>query len=243
MSEKISVVMASYNGMPYIKKQVETILKNLNADDELVVSDDYSNDGTLEFLKEVENVDSRVRVLEGPKKDIKENFRNAIINAQGEYVFLADQDDIWLDNKVKTIIKAFKENEDAVVIVHDNIVVDSNENVIYNSYFKFRNCGKGIIKNIYKNTYIGCCMAFKGEMKEKILRMPNNILMHDQWIGIIGELYGESVFLNDKLMLYRRHGNNNSSFKHYPINIMLKNRIIFIYEFVKYYFKYYLKEK
>lgn len=243
MNKKISVVMASYNGMPFIKEQIQTILKNLNINDELIVSDDHSNDGTLEYLKELEKVEKRVRILDGPQKDIKENFKNAIISANGEYIFVADQDDIWLDNKVETVLRAFRENKKAVVIVHDNIVIDSNKNVIYDSYFKFRNCGKGIVKNIYKNTYIGCCMAFKNEIKEKILRMPNNILMHDQWIGIIGELYGQTIFLDDKLMLYRRHGNNNSSFKHYPLKIMLKNRIIFSYELIKYYFKYYLKEK
>ena len=89
----------------------------------------------------------------------------------------------------------------------------------------------GSIKNIWKNTYIGCCMAFKGDLKKSILPIPNNIEMHDQWIGLLCEKYGESLFINNKLIKYRRHSNNVSELKHHSLFKMLKNRIIFILEF------------
>lgn len=235
MNKMVSVAVATYNGERYIKEQIESILENLSKKDEIVISDDGSNDNTIKIIEDIIKKDDRVKLIEGPKKGIKENFQNAIENTKGDYIFLSDQDDIWFKNKVDTV-KKYLDNEKVSIVVHDNIVIDNNMKIIYESLFDFRKSGNGIIKNIYKNTYIGCCMAFKKELKNKILPIPNNILMHDQWIGVIGELYGKSIFIKDKLIYYRRHGDNNSSFKHFKMKVMLKNRIKFIYSFIKYYF-------
>ena len=76
-------------------------------------------------------------------------------------------------------------------------------------------------------------MAFDSSLKEKILPIPNDIEMHDQWIGLIAEKYGESFFIKDCLSKYRRHGDNVSKMDHYGIVKMLKNRINFIKNFIK----------
>ena len=72
-------------------------------------------------------------------------------------------------------------------------------------------------------------------MKKYILPIPNNIEMHDQWIGILNDKYGKSIFLKDKLIKYRRHTANVSKMKHYPFFKMIKNRLVFIKEFLKRY--------
>lgn len=119
------------------------------------------------------------------------------------------------------------------MVIHNADIVDSNLKTTGQSFFDFRNSGKGILKNIWKNTYIGCCMAFDSKLKDKILPIPNNIEMHDQWIGLLGEKYGKSIFINDSLIKYRRHDSNVSSMKHYKLIKMIKNRIIFIINFIK----------
>ena len=63
--------------------------------------------------------------------------------------------------------------------------------------------------------------------------IPDNIEMHDQWIGIIGEMYGHNIFINECLIKYRRHDNNVSKMEHYPVRIMIKNRINLIKELLK----------
>ena len=63
--KRVSVAMAAYNGLPYIREQVISILKNLTAEDELVISDDGSTDKTQEFLAEIAKEDARVRVVQG----------------------------------------------------------------------------------------------------------------------------------------------------------------------------------
>ena len=223
--------MATYNGGKYIKEQLSSILSQLSKNDEVVISDDGSTDNTIEIIQSFK--DKRIKVIDGPHNGVKQNFANAIENCNGKYIFLSDQDDIWIENKVETLLNVF-EKEKCTCIIHDCFVFNNNTNkIIYNSFFKYRNSGSGIIKNIWKNTYIGCCMAISCDMKKYVLPIPNNIEMHDQWIGILCEKHGKSIFINNKLIRYRRHDNNVSELKHYSIFKMIKNRVNFIFKFVR----------
>lgn len=224
--------MATYNGEKYIKEQINSILINLEQNDELIISDDGSKDNTRNIIQNIQKNDSRVKLFDGPKKGVKQNFANAIEKCNGEYIFLSDQDDVWNVKKVEKVLKVFKE-KGITLVIHNCEIVNENLEKTDKTFFEFRNSGKGVIKNIWKNTYIGCCMAFKSEIKDKILPIPNDIEMHDQWIGILNEKYGKSYFLDDCLIKYRRHGNNVSQMKHYGVGKMIKNRIYFIKNFLR----------
>lgn len=232
--EKIinSVAMATYNGEKYIKEQIESILKNMNEFDELVISDDGSTDNTIKIIETFQKKDKRIKLVYGPKKGVKQNFANAIKNTAGKYIYLSDQDDVWCDNKIEKVMETFNK-EKCLIVVHNADIVDGNLNSKNQTFFEFRNSGSGRLKNLYKNTYIGCCMAFDSSLKDKILPIPNNIEMHDQWIGMIGEKYGKSMFIDECLIKYRRHEDNVSDMKHYPLFKMIRNRIVFMKEYLK----------
>lgn len=226
---RCSVAMATYNGEKYIKWQLVSIINQLSDIDELIISDDGSTDNTLSIIREFQKNDKRIKLFEGPKMGVKQNFANAIDKCKGEYIFLSDQDDIWAPNKLEKVLEIFK-NQHTSLVIHDCFVVNDNMDIISYSFFKSRNSKSGILKNIIKNSYIGCCMAFKSDLKKYILPIPNKIEMHDQWIGILAENFGEgSSFINDKLIKYRRHESNVSQMKHYPLNRMIKNRIVLMF--------------
>lgn len=228
-SVRVSVAMVSYNGEKYIREQIESILRQLQEEDELIISDDGSKDSTLAIIQEYQEKDERIRLLQGPRQGIKKNVEHAVAHTRGKYIFLADQDDIWLPDKVERILQIFEEQRTAVV-VHDARVFAGNEpsHITMESFFAFRSSGAGVIKNMVKNSYIGCCMAFRRELKAVVLPIPPKIEMHDQWIGILGDYAaGKSYFLPEPLILYRRHGDNNSEMKHYGISKMLRNRVVF----------------
>jgi len=227
----ISVAMATYNGEKYIKEQLDSILCQLKTDDEIIISDDGSTDKTINIINSYN--DKRIKIIEGPRKGVKQNFANAIDKCSGKYIFLSDQDDIWGKEKVLKILKVFSLNDKIKVVVHDCSVVNNDMRIVNESFYRIRNSKPGIIKNIWKNSYIGCCMAFDSKLKEKILPIPNDIEMHDQWIGIKAELNGKSVFIKDKLINYRRHDSNVSELnKHHPFITMVKNRMRFIIEVI-----------
>ena len=94
---------------------------------------------------------------------VKKNFENALKQSKGDLIFLADQDDIWGKNKV-VVMKQCLAGVD--LVISDCKVIDINERVVVDSFFSLRKSGWGIIKNISKNTYIGCCMAFKRKVLE-----------------------------------------------------------------------------
>ena len=229
--EKVSVAMATYNGEKYIKEQIETILNNLDDKDELVISDDGSSDMTIEIINKIN--DKRITLLEGPKKGLKKNFENAIKNTTGDVIFLSDQDDIWMEIKVEKVLECFN-NNNYILIQHDAIVVDEKDKVIYESFAEHRKVKTGVIKNLIKNSYHGCCIAFRKELIKEILPIPDNVYLHDEWIGIVAELNGKTYFLNEKLIKYRRHSENTSSFKHLPVKEMFLNRVNYTKEIYKY---------
>lgn len=231
---KVSVAMATYNGEKYIKEQIISILNNLKENDELIISDDGSTDKTLSIIKSFK--DKRIRVLNGPHNGVKQNFANAIRNTTGNYIFLSDQDDYWYDNKISEVLKEFEQKK-VLLVQHDAVVIDEFEKVMYKSFLEHRNVKRGLLHNIIKNSYHGCCIAFDSSIICKILPIPNDIYMHDQWIGLIAELNGKTSFLNKKLMNYRRHSENVSSFNHFPIHVMIKHRLLIIKNLLKYKFR------
>ena len=231
--KRISVAMISYQGAKYIEEQLDSILVTLGPEDEVIVSDDGSTDGTREILARYQQQDARVRMIDGPKAGVKANVENALRACEGAYIFLADQDDIWMPEKVEKVMAAF-EQDGVGLVVHDAIVTDGTcQAVILESFYNLKGSGAGVLKNIWRNTYIGCCMAFKRELLEEVLPIPNYIEMHDQWIGVINDqLKRGTKFIPDKLIKYRRHGNNASGMSHYGIMRMIRNRVCFVWALV-----------
>lgn len=207
MSNKISVCLATFNGEKYIKAQLDSILSQLSENDEVIVSDDGSIDNTLPILRNYN--DYRIKIYNNSKrKGVIGNFENALYQAQGDYLFLCDQDDIWMPDKVEKMTLYLEKND---LVVSDCSIINENEAVICKSFFDKHGSGSGFWKNLNRNTYLGCCIAFRSNLKNIILPFPPNIAMHDIWIGLNADLNGSVYFLPEQLLLYRRHGNNASS--------------------------------
>ena len=219
-----SICIASHNGERFIKKQLESILSQIDPKDEIIISDDSSTDNTLEIIKSFN--DRRITLLENNKfYDPVFNIENALKHAQGEYIFLADQDDIWMKDKVSICIEYLKKYD---LVLSDCSIIDENDNTIEPSFFQLRHSKPGFIKNFYLNSYIGCCMAFNRKILNKVLPFPPDIAMHDMWIGLTAELTGKTYFIKQKLVHYRRHSENLSStsqFSKYSINYRINYRI------------------
>ena len=207
----VSVAMATYNGEKYLLEQVESILSQLEDGDELVIGDDGSTDKTFEIISKVADRDKRVRVLQGNNLGVIGNFERIIKECNNELIFLSDQDDVWVTNKVEVVKEHFLGEEDLTLLMSDLVVVDKELKVIHQSYMKVKGCSVGIHKNIVKNGYVGCALAFRKKLKPIILPFPKGIPMHDQWIGVLAEVVGRAKMIEDKLVLYRRYGDNATS--------------------------------
>lgn len=231
---RISVCIATYNGEKYIEEQLKSILSQLGDCDEVIISDDNSTDHTVDIIKQFE--DKRLKICFNNKdKGYTSNFENALNKASGCYVFLADQDDIWVDNKVQYCL-AQLENYD--LVVSDAVVVDENETLISTSFFSIRKCYKSCLGNILKFGYLGCCMAFKRKILDRALPFPSNhkLCTHDNWLFLIAKIYYKSKISDEKLIFYRRHGLNASTggfSNNTSIFFKMKYRIYLLFNLLK----------
>lgn len=203
----ISVCIATYNGERYIRQQIESIVCQLNVDDEIIVSDDGSTDGTLDIVKGIG--DKRIKIIEGPgRKSPILNFECALKASKGDFIFLSDQDDVWKPDKVEICMKWLKTYH---CVVSDAEVTDNRLKPLYPSLYDIMQVRQGRIYNtIWKNGYTGCCMAFRRDVVEASLPFPKDIPMHDIWIGNVAAYKYNVIFIPDRLIHFRRHENTIS---------------------------------
>lgn len=218
----VSVCMAVFNGDQLLKRQLDSILVQLADNDEIIIVDDVSVDDTIAVIESFH--DSRIRVFRnavnlGPLK----SFERALAETKGDYIFFADQDDYWLPNKVETVVASFGISK-ALAIVTDAKVVNSKEEMVHESYFNWRNSGPGLSKNIYKNTFLGCCMAIRKECKGFLLPFPPFAYMHDRWIGLACTAVGTVSFLPQQLLIYHRHDKTVTKMQRSGVGQIIKLR-------------------
>ncbi len=204
----ISVCIATFNGEKYIKRQLSSILSQLSAGDEVILADDSSTDNTLDVVRSFK--DSRIHIIDGPNKHSPIwNFERALSKASGDYIYLADQDDEWLPDKIK-VTQQYLQNYDC--IVSDNVCINGDGTIISSSFYKLNKTKSGKYYNLLiKNGYLGCCMAFKRKVLEASLPFPSNIPMHDIWIGNVAAFKYNVKFIPEKLIRFCRHGDNVST--------------------------------
>lgn len=209
--------MATRNGEEFLRAQLESILSQLGPADEVVISDDSSTDGTNEIIKGYS--DPRIILLENNTffSPIF-NFENSLRHATGDIIILSDQDDVWLGNKVSVVRERFISLPAPIyLLVLDGEVIDEVGNLLHESVLERlaarRGAGPGLLRNIFDNTYLGCCMAFSRELLEVALPFPRRIPMHDMWLGLVAELFGRTEFVPIKTMLYRKHSASLTDFR------------------------------
>lgn len=209
----ISVCMATYNGERYIKEQVDSILPQLSADDELVVSDDYSTDNTVSILKSYN--DTRIKIFENkriktgikPIRLVTSNFENALLHCKGDIIFLADQDDVWSSDKISKMTH-YLIDEGYDYVESDCYVTDENLTIIRESIRKNIKFDKW--KSLFGTAYYqGSLCAFKRKILSDALPFPKKLQSHDRWLGYIAAFkYRVLLPTPDYLVYYRRHGDS-----------------------------------
>ena len=198
--------------------------------DEVVIVDDASKDDTVLKIRNFN--DPRIKLFENNHNlGVISTFEKSLGHAIGDFIFLSDQDDIWLPNKINKMMEQFFKNSEVTLCLSDASIIDDNGIININTYFEQRGLFKhSVLSNILKNKFLGCSIAFKKSMLSHILPIPNKIPAHDMWIGLINEIYGKSAFINEPLFQYRRHSENVSSMTHESAIRMIRWRIILIFQ-------------
>jgi glycosyltransferase involved in cell wall biosynthesis len=205
--QTISVCIATYNGAKFIARQLGSILPQLGPADEVIISDDSSSDETLSIIEGFS--DPRIQILKNNTfRSSTYNFENALSHAGGEIIFLSDQDDEWVEGWVRT---ALRELETVDLVVCDAFMIDAygGTSSVPDAIFDGER-RPGVLRNFFRNRFVGCCCAFRRRVLNVALPFPENLPWHDWWIGLIADSCFKTRFLSDKMIRYRRHGSNAS---------------------------------
>ena len=198
-----SIVLAAFNGEKYIYDQIVSLLAYLDDDDEIIVSDDGSSDGTRTVVAQV--ADLRVKLLPAsPRVGYQKNFERAIASSSGSFIFFSDQDDICLPARFECSIKGLQTH---CLVAGDVEVVDESLNTTAESYFAQRSISSfSAISLFFRPKVIGATIAVRRDFLEYARPFPSQI-PHDQWLSILAALNGMLFVSRKPFIRYRRHAN------------------------------------
>lgn len=200
-AEKISIALTTYNGQAYLSDQLDSYLKQSLLPNELVVCDDKSTDNTIKIIEEFKLTApfEVVLVRNEIRLGFNKNFEKALSLCTGDIVFISDQDDVWLPEKISTVRKVFQRN--VRMVINDAWLVNE----------KLDNSGEtklGQLKRLglsISSHHTGCCMALRREVLEVLLPIPPQLWSYDPWINNLCQRLGFKKIIEAPLQLHRRH--------------------------------------
>ena len=215
---KFDIIVCTFNGSSFISTQLESILSQSILPQKIIVSDDGSCDETLSIvIAAFENANfMNYEIIQGPKKGVIANFLFALKHCEADFIFLADQDDIWHKDKVSEFAKIANNTVQPSLIFSDAKLIDEHGKEIASSFFQYQGLTTNCMEDdsiLYKNCVQGAACAINRPLKELVLKSLDYInidklYMHDWWLALLAHYYGSYQFINKPLIEYRQHSKN-----------------------------------
>lgn len=218
----LSVALCTYNGETYIREQLESILNQTMPVDEIVVCDDGSSDNTLsiiESLRKGTNADIRIHRNE-TNLGVCANFQKAVNLCKGDIIFLSDQDDVWHNDKVETIVNYFYHNHQKHVVFTDGQLIDGSGKAISNGTLwrcfgindkclKQIEDGFGIEIFAFENRATGATMAIRRDFEytSSFSHFCIDDILHDGALAMLALTNNQLGYISRCLIDYRIHSN------------------------------------
>lgn len=213
---EISIALTTYNGVRYLRQQIESLMTQTMPFDELIICDDTSTDETQKILKEYTDKDSRVKVhYNTDNLGFKTNFEKSLNLCTGNFIALCDQDDVWLPNHIETL---YNNIGDRLLACGDAELIDRQGNRINQRLSKIKNFNKkgddckSIFRFIayYQNPFQGASMMMRREFLNIALPIPTSVKYHDVWFAHLACAMNEFIYIDKPITMYRMHGDNAS---------------------------------
>lgn len=212
--KKVLVLMSTYNGEEFICEQIESILNQDGVEVCILIRDDGSKDSTVKILESYRDIYTDKIILKSENNvGCKESFFNLLREAKAsysgyDYYAFADQDDIWLNDKLISGVRALdQENNPYRLYYCDPQIVDRSLNPIDTKGIPSLNT---LGESFILQPCIGCSMIFSpGVLELSAIHDSSQINIHDAWVYKIALAFGGKVIHDkSKHILYRQHGLN-----------------------------------
>lgn len=208
--EKVQILMSTYNGEKYLEQQLDSILSQTYTNVRLLIRDDGSKDGTLAILRKYADKYKNVMFFAGENVGVVQSFFELLraSDDSADFYGFADQDDVWMPEKIERAVALLKARKTNIPLLYcgDTYVTDERLNVLKKDCKNpHPSWGNALVQNICT----GCTAMINKRLRDIIKdTRPQKIVMHDWWLYLTAELYGETVYDNEAYIKYRQHGNN-----------------------------------
>lgn len=206
-SPLITIAMATYNGDKYLKKQLDSIYAQTYKNIEVIVTDDCSTDSTIDILKEYKEKYGLQYFVNEQNLGFVKNFERAISLCEGEYIALADQDDIWEKNKLEELLGEIGSN---LLIHSDCSIIDEQDKIISLSWKGKLGYRHSLKHLLFANAVTGCTILFNKELLKMALPFPEGIVYHDWWLAVCAANVEKLKYTPKCLIQYRQHNAQNT---------------------------------
>jgi len=244
----IAILLATYNGDKYLSEQLDSIIAQTYKNWILYIHDDGSNDKTIEIIKKYTNRYNNIIYLEDDLKHIgpAKSFFWLLEKVNSDYYFFADQDDVWLTEKIEISLKTIKRNEDKfgkipLLAFSDLTVVDEQLCNISSSLWEYTK-----ISNVLETKFLkclalvtGCTIVINAAGKKIALKYKDKAIMHDSLLALSISLHGKVIPIHQSLIKYRQHSSNSIGIKKYNRSLVSKfSKLKIIYQTYKEYYQF-----
>lgn len=219
------IALATYNGQEFLDELLESVVGQTVQDWTLLIGDDRSTDETRRILEGWAARDPRIRILPDAPQSLGAigNFgrlMQAACEAGAEYLAFADQDDVWLPNKLARQVELMRSvtarrTSRTPVLVHSDLaVVDRDLQQIHPSFKRYVGLADAddshdVMRSLLlHNSVTGCTVLINRPLLELALPLPSAAVMHDWWLALCAGAAGQIRFCPDATILYRQHGKN-----------------------------------
>ena len=213
MEDLVDVLVATYNtDATYLKKQIQSILKQTYQNLHIYISDDCSTKPEIkEILKEFAQKDKRIKLfLQSQNLGYNKNFEFLLNQSTAEYITFSDHDDIWYLDKIEKSLQKLK-NEKVDMVYCNCRQINEKGIVLKENYFKYKNIplinktGKLAISRCAGN---GCSQMITKDVKQKMLPFKEQVIAHDWLAGFIANEGKGIAYIKEPLFDYRLHNTN-----------------------------------
>jgi glycosyltransferase involved in cell wall biosynthesis len=204
----IALALATYNGAKYLAPFLDSVLAQDRKPDRIVVVDDASTDGTIAILEQYAArlpLEIHRRSSNGGHRVA---FTEALSHVREDWVFLADQDDLWEPHKIATLISAAG---NADLVHSDALVIDEQSQVIQRSWHRGMGHAMRQVTENYLfgwNNVTGCTAAFSQSLLRRVMPIPSGVPVHDWWLALAASAGKGIQYVDEPLIRYRIHSGN-----------------------------------
>lgn len=211
----ISVAMCTYNGERFLSEQLKSIFSQTCPPDEIIICDDCSKDHTVQLAHSLlSQWNGKWKIIQNEKNlGFRKNFEQVIQLCQGDIIFLSDQDDVWMPEKIGVMMRVFKNHANVILAFHDAEIVDRNLSQLASSFWNILDfnpecfCRSDYRQLLGHNVVQGSACAFRKELVHCACPFPTEAI-HDEWLALVALSMGDICPIGNRLLKYRQWGNN-----------------------------------